>query len=380
MRSAGNEVARVINIFGKQYIEQQNPNGFILKTLDALQKCRTSALGGHLEKCDSCNHQRVCYNSCRDRHCPKCQSAKQAFWVEDRMKDALNVKYFHVVFTVPHELNTLCLLNSAWFYNALFTNVWHTLQQFGYSHYGVESGAICVLHTWGQNLSLHPHVHCLVPAGGITLKGNFKPISKNGKYLYPQAMLSTVFRGKMMGFIKLHLAKEGLLHKYQALLDQAWAKPWVVDCEPPFGSPEHIVKYLGQYTHRVAISNHRIVNITEQGVDFTLKDYADGGKHKTTHLSGVEFLRRFAMHILPFRFVRIRYYGILSSPYRKRVNHLKKKDARIQEPPQLRLLRLTGFDVGQCPICKTGRMHVVDILPKIRGPDLHMLRKNNKSA
>jgi hypothetical protein len=198
--------------------------------------------------------------------------------------------------------------------------------------------------------------------------------------LYPQAMLSTVFRGKMMGFIKLHLAKEGLLHKYQALLDQAWAKPWVVDCEPPFGSPEHIVKYLGQYTHRVAISNQRIVNITEQGVDFTLKDYADGGKHKTTHLSGVEFLRRFAMHILPFRFVRIRYYGILSSPYRKRVNHLKKKDARIQEPPQLRLLRLTGFDVGQCPICKTGRMHVVDILPKIRGPDLHMLRKNNKSA
>ena len=127
MRSAGNEVARVINIFGKQYIEQQNPNGFILKTLDALQKCRTSALGGHLEKCDSCNHQRVSYNSCRNRHCPKCQSAKQAFWVEDRMKDALNVKYFHVVFTVPHELNTLCLLNSAWFYNALFTNVWHTL-------------------------------------------------------------------------------------------------------------------------------------------------------------------------------------------------------------------------------------------------------------
>jgi hypothetical protein len=183
MRSAGNEVARVINIFGKQYIEQQNPNGFILKTLDALQKCRTSALGGHLEKCDNCNHQRVCYNSCRDRHCPKCQSAKQAFWVEDRMKDALNVKYFHVVFTLPHELNTLCLLNRAWFYNALFTNVWHTLQQFGYSHYGVESGTICVLHTWGQNLSLHPHVHCLVPAGGITLKGNFKPISKNGKSL-----------------------------------------------------------------------------------------------------------------------------------------------------------------------------------------------------
>lgn len=373
MRRAGNELAQVIDIFGKQYIEQYNPNGFILKTLDALQKCRTSALGGHLEKCDCCNHERISYNSCRNRNCPKCQAAKQAFWVEDRMKDALRVKYFHVVFTVPHELNTLCLLDSAWFYNALFRSVWHTLQGFGYSHYGVESGAICVLHTWGQNLSLHPHIHCLVPAGGITLKGNFKKITKNGKYLYPQRMLSTVFRGKMMGLLKRELADKGLLTQYHSLLNQAWAKPWVVDCEPPFGTPEHIVKYLGQYTHRIAISNQRILHIDENGVDFTMKDYADGGKQKPIHLAGVEFLRRFCMHIQPFRFVRIRYFGILSSRYHRQVEHEKSKHIPVKESPVQRLLRLTGFDVGQCPKCKTGRMRIVEILPKIRAPGKYEL-------
>ena len=368
MQDKGNGLAQIIGRFAAQYIERYQPNSFIVRTLDALQKCRTPALGGHIERCNCCGRERISYNSCRNRHCPKCQAAKQAFWVEDRMRDALPVKYFHVVFTVPHELNALCMTDSAWFYNAMFQCVWQTLQGFGYSHYGVESGAICVLHTWGQNLSLHPHIHCLVPAAGLTLKGNLKRIAKQGKYLYPVKMLSTVFRGKLLGKLKQHLAGLKQLGEYQSLLDQLWHKPWVVHCEPPFGSPAHIVKYLGQYTHRVAIGNQRIQNIDKDGVSFQMKDYADQGRQKMAHLDGVEFLHRFSLHILPKRFVRIRYFGILGSKMKRELKPEKQKTVVLTETSQERLKRLTQFDVYQCPYCKKGRMHVVEILPKIRSP------------
>lgn len=379
MRERENEIAQIIDCFAEQYIEKYHPNSFIIRTLDALQKCRTSALGGHKERCDCCKRERISYNSCRNRHCPKCQAAKQAFWVEDRMKDALGVKYFHVVFTVPHELNALCMTDRAWFYNAMFQCVWQTLQGFGYSHYGVESGAICVLHTWGQNLSLHLHMHCLVPAAGLTLKGDLKRITKQGKFLYPVKMLSTVFRGKLLGKLKRHLAELGRLSEHHSLLDRLWRKPWVVDCEPPFGSPEHIVKYLGQYTHRVAISNQRIQHIDKDGVLFYMKDYADQGKRKLTHLSGVEFLHRYCLHILCKRFVRIRYYGILSSKIKKDFKPEKQKAARIKETPQDRLKRLTQFDVYQCPYCKIGRMQIVEVLPRIRSPGNVLYPAKDKS-
>jgi hypothetical protein len=368
MRRTANGLSQIIGRFAGQYIEKYQPNSYIIRTLDALHKCRTAALGGHKDRCDCCGRERISYNSCRNRHCPKCQAAKQAFWVEDRIKDALEVKYFHVVFTVPHELNKLCMTNSAWFYNAMFQGVWQTLQGFGYSHYGIESGAICVLHTWGQNLCLHPHIHCLVPAAGLTLKGNLKRITKQGKYLYPEKMLSVVFRGKLLGMLKRQLSAQQKLNEYQSLLDLLWKKNWVADCEPPFGSPQHIVKYLGQYTHRVAINNQRILHIDKDGVTFQMKDYADQGKQKTTHLPGVEFLHRFSLHILPKRFVRIRYFGILSSKIKRDIKPEKQKAVHIKETSQERLKRLTRFDVYQCPYCKKGRMQVVEILPMIRSP------------
>jgi hypothetical protein len=222
------EVSQIIDRFGSQFIEHNQPNSFTLRTLDALQKCRTAALGGHKDVCNCCGKQRISYNSCGNRHCPKCQSNKQAIWVDDRIGDALDVKYFHVVFTVPEVLNPVCLLDRKKFYNSIFECVWSVLQTFGYSHYGVESGAICVLHTWGQNLSLHPHIHCIVPAAGLTLKGKLKHISKQGKYLYPVRMLSTVFRGKMLEKIKRQLKQSDQLSQYQSLLDSLWKKPWVV--------------------------------------------------------------------------------------------------------------------------------------------------------
>ena len=363
------EVAQIVDRFGQQYVDRCQPNSFIIRTLDALQKCRTSALGGHIDYCDCCGEQRISYNSCGNRHCPKCQGTKQALWVEDRMNDALDCKYFHIVFTIPEELNQICLLGSNLFYKTLFECVWNVLQQFGYTNYGVESGAICVLHTWGQNLSLHPHIHCIVPAAGLTLAGNLKRITKNGKYLYPVLMLSPTFRSILLRKLKLQLKQSNQLTKHQSLLDDVWKKSWVVYCKPPFGNAQQIVKYLGQYSHRVAISNHRIKNISGSDVTFFYKDYKDESRVKPTTLSGVEFLRRFCMHILPRRFVKIRYYGILSTKQKDRVKSLlAKKPETITETRQERIVRLTGFDSLLCPVCKTKFMHTIELLPKIRAP------------
>ena len=376
------EVSQIVDRFGSQFIGQYQPNSFTLRTLDALQKCRTATLGGHKDVCDCCGKQRISYNSCGNRHCPKCQSNKQALWVDDRISDALDVKYFHVVFTVPQALNPVCLLDSKSFYNSMFECAWSVLQTFGYSHYGVEGGAICVLHTWGQNLSLHPHIHCIVPAAGLTLKGKLKHISKQGKYLYPVRMLSAVFRGKMLEKIKRQLKQSNQLPQYQSLLDCLWKNPWVVYCEPPLGNAQQIVKYLGQYTHRVAISNHRIQNIDDSGVSFFYKDYKDNSKKKLTKLSGVEFLRRFCMHILPYRFVKIRHYGLLSSKQKDRIKPLKTKkqqEVKVKETPQERILRITGFDRFQCPFCKTGILHTVELLPRIRSPT-NVLYKTSRLA
>lgn len=367
------ELAQVIEQFEYDYVMKYNPNGWIKRTLHALRVCRTSALGGHKEKCDSCGHIRISYNSCRNRHCPKCQASKQAFWVEDTSERIIDTKYFHIVFTVPEVLNSICLLDSKKFYGTLFKTVWDTLRTFGYTQYGAETGAVAVLHTWGQNLSLHPHIHCLVPAGGITLADNFKEIGKKGKYLYPVKKLSLVFRGKMMQQLKKQLKERKILSEYQSIIGKAWTKQWVVFSKPAFGNAEHVIKYLGQYTHRVAISNHRIQNIDDEGVSFFYKDYKDKSKRKLTKLTGTEFLRRFCMHILPKGFVKIRYYGILSGKYKKKTVLLRKKSKKPElESVQERLKRLTGFDVYSCPVCKKGYMYELEIIPKIRSPEKYI--------
>jgi hypothetical protein len=365
------EVADVIKRFGQQFYSECKPNLYQMRILNALSICRTSELGWHKDVCDCCGKERISYNSCRNRHCPKCQSARQAFWIEDLLETTLPVKHYHIVFTVPHELNVVCLLDSKWFYSQLFSAVWDTLRQFGYTHFSVEGGAVCVLHTWGQNLSLHPHIHCIVPAVGETLAGNMKNIGSSGKFLYPVPQLSQVFRGKLMESIKRNLKKQSLLMQHQALINAAWKKRWVVYCEPSMGKPEHVVKYLGQYTHRVAITNQRIINIDDNGVTFMHKDYTDGAKQKPITLSGVEFLHRFCLHILPRRFVKIRRYGIYSSRSRAlkmKANPKMVINLRKGETVQQRIQRLTGFDVYQCPFCKQGFMHTLEEMPRVRSP------------
>lgn len=376
------ELATVIQRYGAAFVAQCNPNVYQLNVLNSLQLCRTAPLGGHKYKCDniSCGHEHYSYNSCGNRHCPKCQLARQMLWAEDRMRDSLNVKHFHIVFTVPDELNPVCLADSTYFYESLFACAKETLVAFGYSHYGVETGAICVLHTWGQNMSLHPHLHCIVPAVGLTPLGQPKTIGNEGKYLYPVRQLSVVFRTKLLEALKRKLKKKNRLSDFYSVLEHCYAKPWVVYCEPSLGNAQQVINYLGKYTHRVAITNMRIKNIDDRGVAFSYKDYADKANQKLMTLTGVEFLRRFCMHILPKRFVKIRYFGILTSAYREQVGSLKTKPDIFQltETREQRIKRLTGFDNCKCPKCKTGTMQAIETLPPIRSPvDVFYPRTSN---
>lgn len=372
------ELSDVIRRFGKEFLQKYKVSAQETKALFNILRCRTSALGGHKEVCECCGEQRYSYNSCGDRHCPKCLSTKQAIWVDDLMKNTLPIKHFHIIFTVPHSLNDICIWNAREYYRILFAAVWQTLRSFGYTHFGVESGAIAVLHSWGQNLSLHPHIHCIVPAAGYSLMGEWKNIGNNGNYLYPIHQLSKAFKGKFMDSLKRFLRKENAITGFNTQIQKAYNSKWVVHSQTALTKAENVVRYLGQYTHRVAINNNRIIDITDKHVKFISKDYRDNGKRKITSLEGVEFLRRFCLHIMPKRFVRIRRYGIY--------NHITKRNLELQfveekkpsieelvEPNKKenkleRIKRLTGFDLGLCPKCKKGRMITVEDIPRIRSP------------
>jgi hypothetical protein len=374
------ELAEIVSLFGTGLAATSKPTPLQLKVLGKIEQCRTAALGGHEEACEDCGAMRYSYNSCGDRHCPKCQAAKQAFWIEDLMQNTLPVKHYHIVFTVPHQLNVVCLHNQKLYYNLLFAAVWNTLRSFGYSHFGTETGAVCVLHTWGQNLSFHPHIHCIVPAAGYTLDGHWKNIGHLGNYLYPVHQLSEAFKGKFLDSLKRGLRKQNELNLFNDKVQQAYSTKWVVHCEPSLAGAEHVVKYLGQYTHRVAITNQRILNIADGKVTFIAKDYRDRAIKKPITLDGIEFLRRFCQHILPKRFVKIRRFGIY--------NHTAKQNLGLQftaeekpdievilkklHPPETnaeRFKRLTGFNPCICPVCKTGRLVCVAKIPRIRSPD-----------
>lgn len=380
------ELADAVNLFGAGLLASVKLTPLQLKVLEKIAICRTAALGGHQEVCDSCGTVRYSYNSCGDRHCPKCQAAKQAFWIDDLVQSTLPVKHYHIVFTVPHQLNGVCLHNQRMYYDLLFAAVWNTLRAFGYSHFGVESGAVAMLHTWGQNLSLHPHVHCIVPAAGYTLDGQWKHIGNSGNFLYPVHQLSDAFKNRFLDSLKRALRKQKQLLMFNDKVQQAYNTRWVVHCEPALAGADHVVKYLGQYTHRVAITNQRILNIAGGKVTFIAKDYRDRTVKKPVTLDGIEFLRRFTMHILPVRFVKIRRYGIYNHTAKRRlglqftpeekpgIDTLIKREQPLETTLQ-RFERLTGVNPCQCPVCKTGRMVVVRELPRIRLPVGFLLKQ-----
>jgi hypothetical protein len=336
------------------------------KTLRALIQCRTSALGGHIDACDDCGTVQISYNSCRNRHCPKCQGHKRRDWVANRAADLLPCSYYHLVFTLPNKLNALALYAPKLVYDALFASVWATLSQFAHSE-EMQMGMIAVLHTWGQNLSLHPHLHCIVPGGGINKQGHWQKQKRSDKYLFPVKGLSKVFRAKYVSALRA----AGIAD--QALLGSLFASEWVVYAKRPFGGPMQVIEYLGRYTHKVAISNHRIQDINEDTVIFSYKDYKDGSKAKQMSLSHEEFVRRFAQHILPHRFVRIRHYGIISSSWKRGKLQALQHSLNINRPgAQAKTL------LRKCPCCKTGTLITLEIFGQ-RGPPSAYLMDNKSS-
>lgn len=370
MKKAMPDLAHIIRTFGNAFYLNSNPNAFVVRVLNAITQCRTPELGGHTYVCKECGSIKSGFNSCRNRHCPKCQGIKQAIWVDDLLQQTLPVKHFHIVFTIPHQLNEVCLVNREAFFSRMFASAWETIRTFGYTSFGAESGAICILHTWGQNLSFHPHLHCIVPAVGMSMAGNAKQMNISGKFLYPVKQLSASFKAHFMKDLVKWTKKNLLPENLKPTLDSAWDSNWVVFCEPSMAKAEHVVRYLGLYTHRVAITNNRIVAVDENSVTFLAKDYADGGRIKTTKLPGVEFLRRFSLHILPLNFVKIRRYGIYSSRSKEVLRKLlgAKKFLQVKTTIHHRIKDLMGFDFFCCTECKKGQMILFEVIPRNRSP------------
>jgi len=342
------------------------------RVLSDVAACRTAALGGHLETCDHCGHQRPAYNSCRNRHCPKCQASACAGWMDSQAADLLPVPYFHVVFTLPDAFNALALGNKRVVYGILFQAVSRTLLEVAADpkHLGAGIGFLAVLHTWGQNLSLHPHVHCVVPGGGLSpdgstglAPGGTRWVGCRPGFFLPVRVLSRVFRGKFINLLR-NAFHTGKLHgladaaAFEALIDSAVATDWVVYVKPPFGSPEQVLKYLARYTHRIALSNRRILAMDERTVTFAYKDYARGGQTRAMTLSGVEFLRRFLLHVVPGGFMRIRHFGFLANRARatdlQRCRQLLQAAGPEAEPAGAAEEPLEHLD--RCPVCGRGRM------------------------
>jgi len=363
------EVADILRGLGER-IERIGLNSFQLRTLSALRICRTAALGGHLDACSECGTVRISYNSCRNRHCPKCQGNKREAWIAARNSELLPVPYFHVVFTLPQELNALCLHRPGEAYGLLFKSAWETLRLFGRNRH-VSTGMISVLHTWGQNLELHPHLHCIVPGGGMNRDGKWVPVHTKGRFLFPVKALSKVFRAKYV----LLLRQTQLFP--QKCVEPLFSKPWVVYAKRPFAHPEHVVEYLGRYTHKVAISNSRIICYEKNRVTFSYKDYRNGGVKKTMELEDTEFVRRIALHIVPKRFMRIRHFGILSSTSKRVTIPSIRSQLGINKPVFVDMRKLKPFEGIVCPCCGKRSMITIEILPA-RGPPAKTSGKFNK--
>ena len=354
----------------------------------AIESCRTAALGGHVEQCDDdrCGFTRNAYNSCRNRHCPKCQAFAKAQWLTARTAELLPVTYFHTVFTLPHELNALALGNKRQVFDILFRSVSQTLLCFAENKLGGQLGITTILHTWDQKLNEHIHLHCAIPAGALSFDGQtWIPAKPN--FLFSVKALKRLFRGKFLDFLKQAHAK-GLLavpdpQGFQSLIDSLYHKDWVVYAKPSFAGPTVVLDYFARYTHRIAISNHRILDIAEGQVTFSYRDRKDGNTKKIMTLSADEFIRRFLLHTVPASFKRIRYFGFLANRCKKKnlarcrelLGSITKPAAAdsttpsAQDPESEKSMQdivrnFTGLDLATCPACHHGRMHITQEIPR----------------
>jgi predicted Zn-ribbon and HTH transcriptional regulator len=378
------ELADIFRLYADDYRRSHALSYEQLKVMHHIQICRTAALGGHIEQCDQCGFEQIAYNSCRDRHCPKCQTLTKEQWLNDRKAELLPCGYFHLVFTLPHELNPIILSNKRTTLNILFAAVNHTLQAFAKDpQWRLEGrlGFISVLHTWSQKLIDHFHLHCLIPAGALSFtKGSWIPA--HDKYLFKITSLASAFKNRYLKLLSGAYLKDQLVFtkktaaleskpNFQQLIDSVSKKKWIAYAKRPFAGPQQVLEYLGRYTHRVAISNNRIVSIDNGRVTFTYKDRQKEDEIKKMTLDAHEFIRRFLLHVLPKGLIKIRYFGFLAHTNKKKdiplIRKLIDSDAtlpeKINESISEMMLRLTGIDISCCPVCKKGKMIRIRKLP-----------------
>lgn len=355
---------RFLALYGSRVNYQQR------KALRAIVKCRTAALGHHVDACPKCGYSTQSYNSCRNRHCPKCQSGLRQRWVEARKREVLGVEYFHVVFTVPSKLNPVALQNQRLLYNLLFKASAATLLEVATNrkHLGAKIGFVSILHTWGQNLQEHPHVHCLIPQGGVS-QDSKSWVHSRRKYFLPKKILGQVFRGKFIeGLRRLYQKKKlkfaGAIayledpEQFSEFIRSLYRHEWVIDVRPALGGAEKVIHYLGRYTRRVAISNHRLLNFDGKEITFLWKDYAHDGKWRKMTLDATEFLRRFVLHILPKGFVRVRFFGLMANRFRAQCLELCRKLLSTSTSEKQNSDPLPDLSAWFCPHCGT-RMLVI---------------------
>jgi hypothetical protein len=395
------ETADVLRAFGSAFEEEygRTLSSAQRQAMRAIVRCRTAALGGHVEACDTCGEVRIAYNSCRNRNCPKCQAAARAAWLDRQAQDLLPVEYFHVVFTLPNAIGPVALQNQRLVYGALFRAVAESLIELAADprHLGAEIGFLAVLHTWGQTLTLHPHIHCVIPGGGLA-SDEQRWVSCRPGFFLPVKPLSRLFRGKFLAvladlYARGQLTLAGNLQnlaepgQFARWIGQLREVEWVVYAKPPFGGPEQVLKYLARYTHRVAISNQRLESMDDERVSFRWKDYADRNTSKVMTINGVEFVRRFLQHVLPTGFVRIRHFGFLANRCRDEklarcrtllgAQVVSRAEPCDERPIEATITsRATDGDEGAelqspryCPVCHVGRMIVVEMIPRVLLPE-----------
>jgi Putative transposase/Transposase zinc-binding domain len=384
MARSGPEVADIFRNYGEAYRAQHDTSLCVAqrRVMTAIELCRTAALGGHVEACDQCGHQRIAFNSCRDRHCPRCQSLARAQWLEDRRAELLDTEYFHVVFTLPGAIAAIAYHNKALVYGLLFRAAAETLRTIAADpkYLGAEIGFFAVLHTWGQNLLHHPHLHCVVAGGGLSADGD-RWIACRPRFFLPVRVLSRLFRRLFLQHLEKAFAA-GQLQFFSALeplsdrdaflrtLAPLRKAEWVVFAKPPFAGPRQVLDYVARYTHRVAISNNRLIDIEDGSVRFRWKDYRHGNRQKVMTVSADEFIRRFLLHVLPEGFHRIRYYGFLGNRHRaQKLAHCRDLLGMPVAEPSVdasekdyrdRYENLTGHSLRKCPSCHQGQMIIIE--------------------
>jgi hypothetical protein len=382
------EVQDIFTRYGEEYYKSHLLTPEQYKVLRSIINCRTSALGGHVDECEECGSFHISFNSCRNRHCPKCQSFLKAKWIDARKAEVLPVPYYHVIFTVPEELNPVIFQNQKVMYKILFDVVAATLLELTADpeHLGALIGFAAFLHTWGQNLLFHPHIHCLVPSGGLSPENKF--IIGNDKFFVHVNILSEIFQKKFLQRLKEAYADDQLkFHRsiadyadrqcFQDFVNSLYLKSWVVHCKESFNGSEAVLEYLGRYTYRVCISNNRILGCEDGNVTFKWKDYRDGETKEMT-VTAAEFIRRFLLHVLPTGFMKIRYYGLMSNRNRstllktcQQLARYEPRQAQFKELPAVEIIKiLTGKDVTLCPVCQKGRLRTIRTITRGISPPL----------